>query len=66
MNLDKESLMVLSDCILFRMGELSNIRNVSEKFLSCINIELATLQDLNSKVCKELQLLNIKSKNTEQ
>ncbi len=66
MNLDKESLMVLSDCILFRMGELAKIRNVSKKFLSCINIELSTLQDLNSKVCKELQLLNKKSNITEQ
>ncbi len=54
MNLNKESLEILSDCILSKMEQISKVNKVSTQLSNSINKELQMLQELNSKVCKEL------------
>jgi len=50
MNLNKESLEILSDCILSKMEQISSIKNVSKQLTVFISEELKILQQLNSKV----------------
>jgi len=66
MNLNQEDLEMLSECILCKMNEVSSIKPVSPALAEAIQSELELLQNLNSMVCKELQLLNKKANSTEQ
>ena len=65
MNLNQEALEVLSDCILSKMEQISKINKVSNQLSDSINKELQTLQELNTKVCKELDNRKESSYNTE-
>jgi len=65
MNLNKESLEVLSDCILSKMEQISTIKNVSKQLTVFISEELKILERLNSQVCKELHNKKEPSNNTE-
>ncbi len=66
MNLNQEALEVLSDCILSKMEQISKINNISTQLSDSINKELQMLEELNSKVCKELDSKKNPSKITEQ
>ena len=66
MNLNKESLEVLSDCILSKMEQISKINKVSNQLSDSINKELQMLQELNTKVCEELHNKTKSSNITEQ
>ncbi len=66
MNLNKESLEVLSDCILSKMEQISKINKVSTQLSDSINKELQMLQELNTKVCEELHNKTKSSNITEQ
>ena len=54
MNLNKKELEILSDCLLSKMKDVSEIRPVSKKLQDAINSELKILQELNSRVAQEL------------
>jgi len=54
MNLNQEKLLVISDCILSKIEELSKVKNVSTELWDSIYSEIEVLQKLNSKVCEEL------------
>lgn len=66
MNLNKESLEILSDCILSKMEQISKINKVSTQLSVSINNELQMLKELNTRVCKELHNITVSSKITEQ
>lgn len=66
MNLNKESLEVLSDCILSKMEQISKINKVSTRLTDSINKELQLLKELNTKLCTELHNKTKSSNITEQ
>jgi len=66
MNLNKEALEILSDCILSKMDQISKINKVSIQLSDSINKELQMLKEFNTKVCTELHNKTKSSKITEQ
>jgi hypothetical protein len=65
MKLSKEELEILSECILCKMKEISNIKPVSNALTVAIQSELEELQYLNSVVCGELKKIQEESNYTE-
>ena len=65
MQLEKEELEILSECILCKMKEISNIKPVSNALSEAIKSELDELQYLNSVVCDELKKIQKESNTTE-
>lgn len=65
MKLSKEELEILSECLLSKMREISNIKPVSNALSVAIQSELEELQNLNSVVCDELKKIQANSNITE-
>ena len=65
MQLEKEELEILSECILCKMKEISSIKPVSNALSVAIQSELDELQYLNSVVCDELKKIQKESNTTE-
>ena len=65
MTLNQEELKILSECILYKMREIWEIKPVSNALMVAINSELELLRNLNSVVCNELKKIQEESDTTE-
>ena len=63
-NLNEEELEMLSECILYKMKEISSIKPISPALSIAIQSELEILQNLNSVICVEMEKIQENSNNT--